>query len=642
MEAISYSNFGTAGQYQQVTNMQGGQCDFQPASYGGGMAPFNDEVSWHFRGPIQLKQFAFYSLGSSSSKTKRSQDQHHHRSQHVGRYAAHRHFHQLKQEIAANVAAKAKRDDGSNWTSWKKLWTGGSPQPGSDTDPVGGNDATPSGPSDGVGPGSDDGPSTRTWTEIVFDTVWVTATIDGQVTSWPNTYPGPGATSGFATSVISSAQSSTDAATSVVPTTPISTTTSLPSSSEATSDGGHSSSSTSQETTSTSSPASSTEATTTATVTTTSDNSPSSSTTSTTSTTTTSPPMIPTPSSSSYPTTLSPSTTTSSEVIPTSSPTATSSEVFPTSSTSSLPSSSSSAGISSSSTSIPSFPSSSSSAEVSSSSTSESSFPTSSSTTTSSASTSSPTNGGGGGSGTWTRQAYYDAESGTASGLVFLNHFGGTGSGVFDYTWGNSLSYSNADATSASSGPVTLADTLVGDNQEFVIMTDNECTAENEAGCDYYRPGSVAYHGFGGASKLFLAEFQMPLSGKTGFNADMPAAWMLNAQVPRTQQYGSCSCWQSGCGEFDILEVLNSGNTKCKSTWHGAHSLGSSNWFARPTDKTVKVAVILDGTGSTGTASIVILDDSVSFGDSVDPTSVSGWMSTLSSSEKLETALPSK
>jgi hypothetical protein len=46
IDAISYSNFGTAGQYQRVTNMDSqGQCDFSPTSYGGGMAPFDDEVS---------------------------------------------------------------------------------------------------------------------------------------------------------------------------------------------------------------------------------------------------------------------------------------------------------------------------------------------------------------------------------------------------------------------------------------------------------------------------------------------------------------------------------------------------------------------------------------------------------------------
>lgn len=36
------------------------------------------------------------------------------------------------------------------------------------------------------------------------------------------------------------------------------------------------------------------------------------------------------------------------------------------------------------------------------------------------------------GSGTWARQAYYDASSGVADGLVFLNNMGGQGSGTFD------------------------------------------------------------------------------------------------------------------------------------------------------------------------------------------------------------------
>lgn len=46
VEAISYSNFGTAGQYQRVTFMgPTGQCDFAPQSYQGGMAPMDGEVS---------------------------------------------------------------------------------------------------------------------------------------------------------------------------------------------------------------------------------------------------------------------------------------------------------------------------------------------------------------------------------------------------------------------------------------------------------------------------------------------------------------------------------------------------------------------------------------------------------------------
>ncbi len=46
VEAISYSNFGTAGQYQKVTYMDtAGTCDFATQTYSGGMAPFDGEVS---------------------------------------------------------------------------------------------------------------------------------------------------------------------------------------------------------------------------------------------------------------------------------------------------------------------------------------------------------------------------------------------------------------------------------------------------------------------------------------------------------------------------------------------------------------------------------------------------------------------
>lgn len=40
----------------------------------------------------------------------------------------------------------------------------------------------------------------------------------------------------------------------------------------------------------------------------------------------------------------------------------------------------------------------------------------------------------------------------------------------------------------------------------------------------------------------------------------MPAIWLLNAHIPRTSQYSNnvnCSCWRSGCGEFDVFEVMN-------------------------------------------------------------------------------------
>lgn len=104
------------------------------------------------------------------------------------------------------------------------------------------------------------------------------------------------------------------------------------------------------------------------------------------------------------------------------------------------------------------------------------------------------------------------------------------------------------------------------------------------------------------------------MTGGTGWDQDMPAIWLLNANIPRTQQYGGCSCWTSGCGEWDVFEVLNTGNTRATTTFHGKNSGGDSNFFNRPTSGTIKVAVIFNGDESTG--SIRILNDDTTF-DSV-------------------------
>lgn len=233
------------------------------------------------------------------------------------------------------------------------------------------------------------------------------------------------------------------------------------------------------------------------------------------------------------------------------------------------------------------------------------------------------------GGGTWTRLSYYDAASNSADGLVFLNNHGGEGSGVFDYVLGSSLSYASADGQSGVASPEVLADAMIDDNVEVILMTDKPCA---NGDCGTVRPGTVAYHGFSGASKLFLLEFSMPLSGKTGFNADMPAAWLLNAQIPRTLQYGNaaCSCWTSGCGEFDIFEVLDSGNTRCKSTFHAQVSGGDSDYFDRPTSGTIKAAVVLDGVG--GNAHIIVLPDSTVFPASLSASEVSALVSSIQTS----------
>jgi hypothetical protein len=107
----------------------------------------------------------------------------------------------------------------------------------------------------------------------------------------------------------------------------------------------------------------------------------------------------------------------------------------------------------------------------------------------------------------------------------------------------------------------------------------------------------------------------MPTSGKTGWNMDMPAYWLLNAAIPRTGQYTSCSCWQGdnasplqgGCGELDVVEILNSGDLRGKSTFHFANGLGDSHYFDRPVNGPITVALVTDA--SSATVSIKVLDN---------------------------------
>ncbi|KAK2741035.1 target of Sbf [Myotisia sp. PD_48] len=230
-------------------------------------------------------------------------------------------------------------------------------------------------------------------------------------------------------------------------------------------------------------------------------------------------------------------------------------------------------------------------------------------THTSSARSSSPSVG----PGEWSRTAYYDAASGSADGLTFLNHHGGDGSGIFDMKLGNSLSYASNDAQKGSASPVVLNDALLPDNKEIVILSDRKCNGD----CGGTRPGSVDYHGFEGESKIFLAELKMPLTGKRGWNEDMPAFWILNAQIPRTLQYGKaeCSCWDSGCGEFDVLEILTPGETRCKSTLHGNISGGDSHYIERPSNDYIKVAVVFNADDSS--VHIKVLDQNVEFSPSL-------------------------
>ncbi|KAF5101923.1 hypothetical protein D0Z00_000578 [Geotrichum galactomycetum] len=239
----------------------------------------------------------------------------------------------------------------------------------------------------------------------------------------------------------------------------------------------------------------------------------------------------------------------------------------------------------------------------------------------------------------WTRQSYYNAASQSSTGLVFLNHMGGTaGSGIWDACFGNSLSYCAADGISGAGSPQILADTVIPSNKEFSIFTSEKCEGDS---CGYYRPGSTAYHGFDGNYKAFAFEFSMPSdTGSTAvINGDMPAIWMLNAQIPRTLQYGNgaCSCWSTGCGEFDIFEVLNSGNQFLTSHLHsgqGAAALsnngggGTSDYVARPVSGTLKAAVIFADASIT----LTVLDDKTTFDQFLSDDAMAKWIAQSASS----------
>lgn len=231
--------------------------------------------------------------------------------------------------------------------------------------------------------------------------------------------------------------------------------------------------------------------------------------------------------------------------------------------------------------------------------------------------------------GDWKRSSYYTP--GTGDNVVFLNHHGGEGSGVFDYNFGNSISYSNKDCSGGASEATLLDDVTIDSNTEYMIMSNKKCDGDD---CGYYREGIPAYHGFGGQEKMFVFEFQMPeASGsKTAINYDMPAIWALNAKIPRTLQYGKkeCSCWASGCGELDLFEVLSKGSNKLTSHLHTKQGPngntikygggGSSDYFERPYDKTVKAAVIFNGKD----VEIMKVDDD--FDEVITKSTVNKWL----------------
>ncbi|ODQ79772.1 hypothetical protein BABINDRAFT_161471 [Babjeviella inositovora NRRL Y-12698] len=243
--------------------------------------------------------------------------------------------------------------------------------------------------------------------------------------------------------------------------------------------------------------------------------------------------------------------------------------------------------------------------------------------------------------GAWQRTSYFTP--GSTSNVTFLNTLGGSESGVWSSCFGNSLSYCAADGVSAAASAQPLNQVTIGSDIEYSIFSGSSCDDSTTGDCGYYREGIPAYHGFGGDTKIFAFEFQMPTastSDSSASNYDMPAIWLLNAKIPRTLQYGdaSCSCWSTGCGELDLFEILSSGSQKLISHLHSGQGSngsaygggGSQDYFARPTSSSMKAVVIFNGSASQ--AKLVVVDNTFDFATSLTEATVNAWLTEAASS----------
>lgn len=266
----------------------------------------------------------------------------------------------------------------------------------------------------------------------------------------------------------------------------------------------------------------------------------------------------------------------------------------------------------------------------------------SSSTSSSSSSQSSSSSSSGSGSGSssdWNRVAYY--QPGSTQNCTFLNTKGGSGSGTWSSCFGNSLSYAASNGVDGASSANALDKVLLKSDEEYVIFSGSKCSGDS---CGYYRSDIPAYHGFGGAEKIFVFEFEMPhdSSSSGASNPDMPAIWLLNAKVPRTLQYGNskCSCWSTGCGELDLFEILSKGDERLISHLHSGQGSngsqrgggGSQDYFSRPTSGSFKGAAIFT---SDGEIHVVKVDDGSDFSSGLSKSTVSSWLSQTGGDAKL-------
>ncbi|GME81683.1 unnamed protein product [Ambrosiozyma monospora] len=146
---------------------------------------------------------------------------------------------------------------------------------------------------------------------------------------------------------------------------------------------------------------------------------------------------------------------------------------------------------------------------------------------------------------------------------------------------------------------------------------------------------------------MFLFQFRAPLdttSDTSTTSYDMPAIWLLNANIARTSQYptnANCSSWRSGGGEFDIFEVMNSTeNLHFYSTIHDYQGtddietgIALPGYIERTPNSLMTGGVVF---GSDGSAT-VFMSNSTSLDDTINNSDLNTWISNVETSEKAVT-----
>lgn len=118
VKQIKYGGLDIPGKYRAVASMDNtGTCTFEDKEYSGPIAPYDEGLSMHFRGPIQLANVAVYTPGTSKRDAPKVVHSKRHGHQHL-----HKKHQAQKEERAVGDVVTAVID--GQVVSWVNTWAG--------------------------------------------------------------------------------------------------------------------------------------------------------------------------------------------------------------------------------------------------------------------------------------------------------------------------------------------------------------------------------------------------------------------------------------------------------------------------------------------------------------------------------------